>query len=122
MINNNPRNWNNAEKMKVNIKYHSKKLEINICNNWIWLNWLRKSGHHIADVKAELQSRRILAQDIQSHQSLVNRLRERLQEISNPDATTTVNDIASSYEEILAQSKQCVVVIERQVRRSNQSN
>ena len=74
-----------------------------------------KTGHNIQDVKAELQSRRILAQEIQSHQSLINRLRERLQEISNPDATTTVNDISSSYEQLLAESKACVVVIERQV-------
>ena len=72
-------------------------------------------GQSIQEIKAELQTWRILAQDVQSHQSLVNRLRERLQEISNPDAITTVDDIASSYNLLLADSKECVLIMEKHV-------
>lgn len=66
------------------------------------------------DIKEELQTARILAQDIQSHQSLINRLRERLQEISNPDAAATVDDIMSSYKSLLADSHKHVAVLEKQ--------
>ena len=67
------------------------------------------------DKKAELQAWRLLAQDILSHQSLVSRLRERLQEISDPDAANKVDNIAALYEKLVEDSQQRVAVIEKQV-------
>ena len=73
------------------------------------------SSHPVVqDVKEQLQTFRILAQDVQSHQSLVNRLRERLQEISNPDAAATVDDIAASYQKLVLESQERVAVLEKQ--------
>lgn len=72
------------------------------------------SQPNILDVKEQLQTFRILAQDVLSHQSLISRLRERLQEISNPDAAATVDDIAASYQTLVDQSQQRVAVLEKQ--------
>ena len=67
----------------------------------------------VQDVKEELQTLRILAQDVQSHQSLVSRLRERLQEISNPDAAATVDAIVAAYQKLAADSQDRVSLLEK---------
>lgn len=72
------------------------------------------SQPNVQDVKEQLQTFRILAQDVLSHQSLISRLRERLQEISNPDAAATVDDIAASYQRLVAESQERVAVLEKQ--------
>lgn len=69
---------------------------------------------NIFDVKEQLQTFRILAQDVVSHKSLISRLRERLQEISNPDAAATVDSIAAAYQTLVEESQQRVAVLEQQ--------
>ena len=72
-------------------------------------------GHgRMQELKDELQSSRILAQDVQSHRSLVDRLRERLREISNPDAAATVEEIDASYCLLVKVSQERVASLEKQ--------
>lgn len=75
---------------------------------------VKGTGRTMQDVKEDLQTFRMLAQDVQSHQSLISRLRERLQEISNPDAAATVDSINACYQQLVAESQERVAVLEKQ--------
>lgn len=73
------------------------------------------TGPENQDKKAELQAWRLTTQDILSHRSLISRLRERLQEISDPEASSKVDAISTLYEQLVHDSQQRVISVEMQV-------